>query len=307
MPGISHGTGVPGTGVFGAGGPAVFGGAAVADSPYDADASATAGSQVPDTPVPVPPFRQRDVISGPWPFRDTLELGALPGAVPCARLHARHVLWEWARTWPVLSRLGESVELLVSELVTNAVAVSRSADRILPVRLWLLADRARALVLVRDASSRPPIALAPSPDAESGRGMMLVEAMSERWDWYPTQDPGGEGGPIQAVGEEGSILPPAGKVVWALAQALTVVAGQPEETNGEPRPVREVESQVVVLARDAVRVDRDPPGPVAVHRVGPAGLRVTGAGQPGAQHVGPLFDLFAEVRIEEDRVGRPVP
>ena len=29
------------------------------------------------------------------PLRSYLELGALPTAVPCARLHARHVLWEW--------------------------------------------------------------------------------------------------------------------------------------------------------------------------------------------------------------------
>jgi len=30
-----------------------------------------------------------------WPLCSYLELGALPTAVPCARLHARHVLREW--------------------------------------------------------------------------------------------------------------------------------------------------------------------------------------------------------------------
>ena len=29
------------------------------------------------------------------PLRSYLELGVLPSAVPCARLHVRHVLWEW--------------------------------------------------------------------------------------------------------------------------------------------------------------------------------------------------------------------
>ena len=29
------------------------------------------------------------------PLRSYLELGALPTAVPCARLHARQLLWEW--------------------------------------------------------------------------------------------------------------------------------------------------------------------------------------------------------------------
>jgi hypothetical protein len=32
-----------------------------------------------------------------WPLRSYLELAALPGAVPCARLHARQVLWEWGK------------------------------------------------------------------------------------------------------------------------------------------------------------------------------------------------------------------
>jgi hypothetical protein len=56
-------------------------------------------------------------LDGPEsPLRSYLELGALPTAVPCARLHARHVLWEWG-----LNRLAQDTELLVSrELVTNA-------------------------------------------------------------------------------------------------------------------------------------------------------------------------------------------
>lgn len=29
-----------------------------------------------------------------WPLRSYLELGILPSAVPCARLHARNILWE---------------------------------------------------------------------------------------------------------------------------------------------------------------------------------------------------------------------
>jgi hypothetical protein len=43
------------------------------------------------------------------PLRSYLELGALLTAVPCARLHARHVLWEWG-----LNGLAPDGELLVS-------------------------------------------------------------------------------------------------------------------------------------------------------------------------------------------------
>ncbi len=49
-----------------------------------------------------------------WSF---LELGALPSAVPCARIHARQVVWEWG-----LGALTEAVELVVSELVTSGAA-----------------------------------------------------------------------------------------------------------------------------------------------------------------------------------------
>jgi hypothetical protein len=33
----------------------------------------------------------------PWLLRSYLELGALPGAVPCARLHARQLVLEWGK------------------------------------------------------------------------------------------------------------------------------------------------------------------------------------------------------------------
>jgi len=47
-------------------------------------------------PVPVPPLRhQENWMTGAWARRDFLELGALQGAVPCARLHARQLMWEW--------------------------------------------------------------------------------------------------------------------------------------------------------------------------------------------------------------------
>jgi hypothetical protein len=59
-----------------------------------------------------------------WPLRSYLELGALPTAVPCARLHARHLLWEWG-----LNGLAADAELLVSELVTNAVKPRRNGGR----------------------------------------------------------------------------------------------------------------------------------------------------------------------------------
>jgi anti-sigma regulatory factor (Ser/Thr protein kinase) len=126
-----------------------------------------------------PSPQQGKNIAGGWPLRDFMELGALPGAVPCARLHARQLLWEWG-----LTGLTDNAELLVSELVTNAVQASCSVGQVFPVRLWLLADRARVLILIWDASPRPPVRMNISDDDESGRGLLLVEAISTKWDWY---------------------------------------------------------------------------------------------------------------------------
>jgi len=131
-------------------------------------------------------------MTGHWPVRDFLELGALPGAVPSARLHARHVVWEWG-----LISLTEAVELVVSELVTNSVTAARTMPQVAPVRLWLLTDTRDVLVMAWDASPRPPVLTDLGDLAESGRGLLLVQALSQAWGSYPTPQRGG-------------------KVVWAL-------------------------------------------------------------------------------------------
>ena len=126
------------------------------------------------------------------PLRSYLELGALPTAVPCARLHARHVLREWG-----LNGLASDSELLVSELVTNAVKATAGRDEA-AVRLRLSGDSTRVLIEVWDADPRAPAPRdlgehgTPDPQEEGGRGLFLVAALSARWDWYPTGEPAGK-------------------------------------------------------------------------------------------------------------------
>jgi anti-sigma regulatory factor (Ser/Thr protein kinase) len=124
--------------------------------------------------------------------RTSLLLGALPSAVPCARLHARQVLWEWG-----LSKNAETAELLLSELVTNAVQGARAIVSDLPVNVRLSTNRDCLLIEVWDSNVRPPVSRGvqggfPALDAESGRGLFLVETLSERWGWYPTRNPVGK-------------------------------------------------------------------------------------------------------------------
>jgi anti-sigma regulatory factor (Ser/Thr protein kinase) len=138
--------------------------------------------------VPVPPTQNRGTdMARQWPIRDFLELGALEGAVPSARLHVRSILWEWS-----LIVLTEAVEQVVSELVTNSVAAARAMSQIEPVRLWLLTDTRKVLVMVWDANPQPPILMEVGDFAENGRGLLLIQAFSERWGSYPTPQMGGK-------------------------------------------------------------------------------------------------------------------
>ncbi len=130
--------------------------------------------------APFPPAHHGHRSARAWPLRTGLELGPLPGAVPCARAHARQVLWEWGR-----AELADDAGLVVSELVTNAVAASQGVGPVASVRLWLASDTRLVLVLVGDAIKRPPLHVESAPEADGGRGLRLVAAMSSRWGWYP--------------------------------------------------------------------------------------------------------------------------
>jgi hypothetical protein len=145
-----------------------------------------------------------------WDLRTFLELGALPTAVPCARLHTRLVLLEWH-----LDALVDAAEFIVSELVTNAVHASagltssRRSGRWVPgtppVRLWLSSDRRRVLIQVWDGNDRHPTLQLAGPDAESGRGLLLVKSLSADWGCYRPERS-------------------SGKVVWAIVTERSIPA-----------------------------------------------------------------------------------
>ncbi len=171
-------------------------------------------------------------MTDPWPFRSSLELGAFPTAVPCACLHARHVLREWG-----LNGLAESAELLVSELVTNAVHATVGRDG-QAISLHLSGDATRILVEVWDADPRRPAPREPGEGGPPDHGLCLIAALSTRWDWYPTQDP-------------------PGKVVWCelAADPPAPSAAPPRETlprripHARPKPQAEIVTDLDILRR----------------------------------------------------------
>jgi anti-sigma regulatory factor (Ser/Thr protein kinase) len=163
-----------------------------------------------DSPLHEPGFI---ALASPWPLASYLELGALPAAVASARSHTKAMLAEWG-----LARQGdlpEIAELLVSELLTNAYATTVDHQLGTPIRLRLATDRTALLIEVWDGNPVPPpfpAHKAPPTQAETGRGLFLIQALSTRWSWYSSR-----------------YLP--GKVIWA-----QVAAGAAKCPAAEPSP-----------------------------------------------------------------------
>lgn len=122
------------------------------------------------------PGDARTVAGTAFHRTSVLELAPLPGAIPCARLHAVHVLHEWR-----LRDLAEDAALIVSELMTNAADASVLLPDRPPIALRLLASGKSLVIEAWDHSPRDLEPREAGPDAECGRGLTVVAALSDRW------------------------------------------------------------------------------------------------------------------------------
>ncbi|MCC3769577.1 SpoIIE family protein phosphatase [Streptomyces sp. UNOC14_S4] len=113
----------------------------------------------------------------------TWELPADPALVTSVRAAVTHQLSEWG-----LDEAGFAVELLLSELVTNAIRYGSG-----PIRVRLLYDRALTCEVADGSSTAPHLRHAATTD-EGGRGLFLVAQLSQSWGARYTAD---------------------GKVIWA--------------------------------------------------------------------------------------------
>ncbi|MFJ3302912.1 ATP-binding protein [Streptomyces sp. NPDC086549] len=123
-------------------------------------------------------------------------LSATPRGARLARLLAVQQLDEWG--WPASCPVGESAVLVVAELAANAVTHGRVRDRGFRLTLAVEAeasDTLRIEVVDPRGDRRPLARRIAGPTAETGRGLLLVEALAARWGSEP--------------------WPPSGKVVWA--------------------------------------------------------------------------------------------
>ncbi len=118
-----------------------------------------------------------------------LDLVTLPSAPFWARRQTQAVLSAWQLPPDTI----DTAQLLVSELITNTLQAAGRAPaqltssrpgQVQRIGLTLRLLPGRVVIEVSDNDPRPPLLADPGTDAESGRGLMLVDALSKEWSYY---------------------------------------------------------------------------------------------------------------------------
>ncbi|MBT3150246.1 ATP-binding protein [Streptomyces sp. CHD11] len=148
------------------------------------------------TPLPAAPYGE------PLPAPETvravsasaaLRIGCDREGLARARSFTRDTLGAWS-----LGHRCDDATLVMAELAVNAVTHAAPRCPGVPdVRLGFRLEPAHLLLTVSDPDDHPPVHApgAGSGLEEHGRGLHIVDALSEAWGWTPTD--------------------PAGKTVWA--------------------------------------------------------------------------------------------
>jgi anti-sigma regulatory factor (Ser/Thr protein kinase) len=103
-----------------------------------------------------------------------LALAATASAPGTGRKFARHNLERWG-----LAHMIGDTQLVMSELITNA---AQAAGPAIQVKLGI-SDKC-ILIEVWDCNPWPPVQQELSDDSVNGRGLYIVGALCERWDYY---------------------------------------------------------------------------------------------------------------------------
>lgn len=144
----------------------------------------------PDRYPPIHPSLEQAIaaVDRPVLVRPTIRTDLLPSPQSCPI--ARDVVFHGCQDWD-LGRAADLAEVIVSELVSNAVRHARP-----PLHLLLTLRHERLLIAVRDGDPTLPQASpgAPPLTVEHGRGLHLINTLGTAWGAMPTSD---------------------GKIVWA--------------------------------------------------------------------------------------------
>jgi anti-sigma regulatory factor (Ser/Thr protein kinase) len=167
---------------------------------------------------------------------------AIPQSVHAARRFATDTL----SSSPVSTV--EAVELMVSELATNCIRHERTSFHI-----TIVGSSQEIRVEVTDSGSGTPTMRSPGPDEPSGRGLQIVDMLSDSWGVEPEH--------------------PSGKTVWFTMPAATEMAPASEEIGTR----RRIGADARTLAGGPSTVqgaERTPNGPTSQHRCGTRRYRV---------------------------------
>ncbi|WTT98296.1 ATP-binding protein [Streptomyces sp. NBC_00076] len=124
----------------------------------------------------------------PAPVEAVIPL-TLPGHDRASARAARRHVRDTTRSWGLPSRATDDLETIAGELVANAV--EHSGSHTITVTCALSAGSATISVTDEGGGTRMPMAPAvpPPPDQEHGRGLLITDALADRWG---TRRAGGE-------------------------------------------------------------------------------------------------------------------
>jgi anti-sigma regulatory factor (Ser/Thr protein kinase) len=98
-----------------------------------------------------------------------------------ARRFTRNTLKEWD-----LASLADDAEAIVGEFVANAIShAARCVGSGQPLGLRLLRRTGEVMCAVLDPSDSAPVLRMPDRNEERGRGLQMVDALSDVWGWSP--------------------------------------------------------------------------------------------------------------------------
>ncbi len=107
-------------------------------------------------------------------------LPSTPYSVQMARFYVRAAL-----AYHDLGEYSADAEEVASELVTNAVTHAGASSIGLELARMESAGAFAVVVAVTDSSPLPPVMRDVQDDAEHGRGLHIVAALSTGWNWAP--------------------------------------------------------------------------------------------------------------------------
>ncbi len=161
----------------------------------------------------------------------------------------------------------EAVELMVSELATNCIRHERTSFHV-----TILGSTREIRVEVTDSGSGRPRMRSPGPDEPSGRGLQIVDMLSDSW------------------GVEAER--PSGKTVWFTMPAATDMDAIADQI-GSRRRIGEESAPTAGDPSSVQRAERAPNGPTSLRRRARSQYRLP-AGTGGG-------DFWSQGRVDHRR------